>query len=311
MSAGLIELGRLLMQEGYSFTTVTPDTHRLVNARAGNEVSSCLRDVLGWSRPFQPDCLPGPVFELMCSAGACEQIHGSSLWRANVRFSTLDGLLFAHSPFPTSQSDAVFFGPDTYRFARAIRQHAPQARRIVDVGCGTGVGGLLLAKLGRSQAPVVLADVNASALRFARLNAQLAGVAAEVVQSDILADVAGDPDLIVSNPPYMRDGAARTYRDGGGELGEGLAVRIVVEALARLRRAPSGGVLLLYTGAPIVLGRDTFFSAVRDVLTKPDVEFWYEEVDPDVFSEELDQPDYLSVERIAAVLLRVKVIRSS
>lgn len=306
MPVGLLELGRLLTQQGYSFTTVTPGTHRLLNQRPGNELASSLRDVLGWSRPFKPDCLPGPVFDLMCSAGACENIRGSSLWRANVRFSTLDGLLFAHSPFPTSQSDAVFFGPDTYRFVRAIRQHAPQATRIVDVGCGTGVGGIALAKLGHSQSPVVLADVNASALRFASLNAELAGVAAAVVQSDLLTDVTGDMDLIIANPPYMRDSDARTYRDGGGDLGEGLGVRIVVEALARLRSA-AGGVLLLYTGAPIVLGRDMFFCAVQSLLTAPDVEFWYEELDPDIFSDELKSPNYATVERIAAVLLRVKV----
>jgi hypothetical protein len=28
--------------------------------------------------------------------------------------------LFVHSSFPTEKSDAVFFGPDTYRFARFI-----------------------------------------------------------------------------------------------------------------------------------------------------------------------------------------------
>jgi hypothetical protein len=36
----------------------------------------------------------------------------------------------------------------------------------------------------------------------------------------------------------------------------------------------------------------------------------YEEIDPDVFGEELDTPAYAAVERIAAVSLNVTVARS-
>ena len=45
----------------------------------------------------------------------------SAGWKSSVRASTLHGELFLHSAFPTLSADAVFFGPDTYRFARTIK----------------------------------------------------------------------------------------------------------------------------------------------------------------------------------------------
>ena len=98
----------------------------------------------------------------------------------------------------------------------------------------------------------------------------------------------------------MVDRASRTYRDGGGSFGEALAVRIAREALARLE---TGGKLVLYTGAAIVDGDDTFLDAVRSVCDAR-AEWTYWEIDPDVFGEEIEQNDaYARVERIAAVAL--------
>jgi methylase of polypeptide subunit release factors len=121
-----------------------------------------------------------------------------------------------------------------------------------------------------------------------------------------LAEVSGNFDLVIANPPYLLDDAQRVYRDGGGEYGEQLAVRITREAIERLSTT-QGGRLLLYTGAAIVNGRDMFLSAVQAALSRSGVEYCYEELDSDVFSEELERPAYADVERIAAVLLRVQV----
>ena len=126
----------------------------------------------------------------------------------------------------------------------------------------------------------------------------------ETPTSDVLHGVAGELDLIVANPPYMRDEAARAYRDGGGRFGEALSVRIVREALRRL--AP-GGTLLLYTGVAIVDGQDVFRAAIAELLTGST--HHYEELDPDVFGEQLEQPGYEHVERIAAVGLTVEGFR--
>ncbi len=298
VEARLVELGRLLQRAGYHFVTPTPETHRRVLARSGE--AGDLRDVLGWNRPFRRALVPREVVLLLESAGALQAADNDCVV-AQVRFSTLDDLIFVHSGYPTTDSSAVFFGPDTYRFvamARRALQSSPRARRLVDVGCGSGAGGIALAHAAER---VVLADINEAALSLARVNVALAGrdpMSIEVVQSDVLHGVEGLVDLVLANPPYIADSAARVYRDGGGELGEALSVRIAAESLARL--AP-GGRLVLYTGTPIVGGRDTFFEAVRPALDAVGASYTYETLDPDVFGEELDRPAYAAVERIAVV----------
>lgn len=302
----LIALGERLEALGYRFTTVSPSAQRLVNARPGAELARSLRDVFGWNRPFQPELLGHELFELTVESGGCTPVSGTELWRPTLRFSTLGDLLFVHSSFPTLEQDSVFFGPDSVRFSAAIARHAPAARRVVDVGAGTGVGGIVLGTERRSSS-VVLADVNPRALRFAEVNAHWAGLPVEIVESDVLAAVTGEFDLVIANPPFLRDRDARAYRHGGGHYGEGLAVRITAESLTRLARNRTGGTLLLYSGAAIVEGEDQLLSALRPVLDAARVHFSYEELDPDIFWDELAEPAYAEVERIAAVFLQVRV----
>jgi release factor glutamine methyltransferase len=149
----------------------------------------------------------------------------------------------------------------------------------------------------------VLADINPQALVYARANAELNSMAgAHCRQGDLFGAADGQFDFIVANPPYLVDPAGRVYRNGGGRLGTGLGERIVAEGIARLR---PGGQLLLYTGAPILDGRDPFLAAVEPVLTRAGLRFDYRELDPDVFGEELDMPAYAATDRIAAVALTV------
>jgi release factor glutamine methyltransferase len=291
----LLALGRALRAADYEFVTVTPATHVRVRAR-DHRLASSLRDVFGWSRSFTRDALPAALFDLLGDAGAIVESHG--VFQSTVRVSSLGGSLFVHSAHPTTGANAVFFGPDTYRFCAAIARRSDRAKRVVDIGCGSGAGGIVASKLADR---VVLADVNAEALAFARVNAALAGLSdVEVAQSDVLAQVDGPIDLIVANPPYMRDELARTYRDGGGAFGESLSLRIVREAADRLG---PGGTLLLYTGAAVVDGQDVFLRSAAPLLHERGMAFRYEEVDPDVFGEELESPAYAAVERIAAVVL--------
>jgi hypothetical protein len=59
--------------------------------------------------------------------------------------------------------------------------------------------------------------------------------------------------------------------------------------------------LILYTGAPVVSGEDRFLAVLTRAFAATSRSFHYEEIDPDVFGEELDQPCYAHVDRIAAV----------
>ncbi|WP_043363420.1 class I SAM-dependent methyltransferase [Belnapia sp. F-4-1] len=304
--ASLLALAEAVRDTGYDFVTPTPATHARVNRRPGNAVARDLRGVFGWSRPFRPEVMPPGLFELMRRAEVAVPEADGTLWRSQVRLSTLGGELFLHSAFPTSAADAVFFGPDTYRFATAIQAElaartAP-VRRAADIGCGAGPGGIVVAK-ARPAAEVAMLDINDAALRLALVNAALAGAGgATALRSDLLAGVGGAFDLIVSNPPYLLDPARRAYRHGGGALGEGLSVAILDAALGRL--AP-GGTLVLYTGVAIVEGQDAFLGAAKRRLAGTDLAWRYRESDPDVFGEELEGDTYDRADRIAAVVLTV------
>jgi len=300
----LLQLVRALRDCGYQFTTVTPATHERVNTRPGSQWAADLRDVFGWSRPFRAEILPSNIWEAMQRADIALP-HGEG-WRSSLRVSNLSGHLFLHSAHPTGEADAVFFGPDTYRFAAAIQSHltsdAATIRRAVDIGCGAGPGAILCA-LAHPEATVFAVDINQAALRLTRLNAVIAGASnVEARHSDLLTDVEGDFDLMVANPPYLVDPAERAYRHGGGPLGAGLSLAIVDAALSRL--APQG-TLLLYTGAAIINGNDPFREAVAQRLSNFEGIWSYHEVDPDVFGEELENGAYQHADRIAAVVLTV------
>jgi methylase of polypeptide subunit release factors len=296
----LVALGRLLHARAYRFTTVTPSTHRRVNGRAGNARASDLRGVFGWSRPFDRALLDDELLDLMRSAGVLEERDDGL--RAAVRVSTLGERLYFHSAYPTDDEDAVFFGPDTSRFVAAIARHgfARPPGRIVDVGCGAGPGAIELA-LRFPAAEVVASDINELALRLCAVNARLAGAGnVATCRSSLLDSVGGQFDLIVSNPPYIADPDQRTYRNGGALHGAGFSVQLVEAALPRLR---PGGALLLYTGIAMTGPADRFLAATRASLDRHCEHWQYQELDPDIFGEQLNAAAYQDVERIAAVWL--------
>ncbi|SEJ83136.1 Methyltransferase small domain-containing protein [Pseudomonas sp. NFR16] len=300
----LLQLGQYLQAENYTFVTVTPLTHERVNQREENRTARSLRDIFGWSRSFENGLLPDERIQPLLASGVLRAHAG--MWTSDVRWSSLDGLLFVHSSFPTVAHDSVFFGPDTYRFAQAIEEHLRTSthpiRTAVDIGCGSGVGAILIAR-ARRDAQVLAVDINPTALRFTAVNASLAGTDnVSAYHSDILAGTTGEFDLIVANPPYMQDTQQRAYRHGGEHLGSELSVRIITQAIERLT---PGGSLVLYTGAPSVEGVDLFLQQARPLIDRADLAWSYREMDPDVFGEELDTETYRKAERIAAVVLTV------
>ena len=293
----LLRLLEALDRSGYQFTTVTPATQARVLSRPDKQRARDVRDVFGWSLPFGSGVLEPAIEEAARNAGVLEETGDG--WRSTLRATRVHGLLFLHSAYPTESVDSVFLGPDSQKLAdftaRELRG-GPPVRRIVDLGAGAGVGGIVAGKLWPA-ARVTLTDINPAALRLARVNARHAGVAAEVVFSDAFAAVEGSVDLALSNPPFMADGAHRTYRDGG----DGLGARLPLEwALQSAQRLEPGGRFLLYSGAAIVDGRDGLREALTAQLPRG-CDLRYREVDPDIFGEELEQPAYESVERIAAV----------
>ena len=294
--AALLDLLAMLDRTGYEFVPPTPLTHSRALANGAAAGSSVLRRLFGWSAPVDRAALPAGLLELMIAAGIAEA-HAEGI-RSTVRVARCGGL-FVHSAFPTDGQDAVFFGPDSVRFARLIAHEigdCPVDAAIVDIGTGSGVGALTAARL-RPAARVVATDINPVALDLARVNATFAGLRVDFVETGNL-DGLGRVDLAVANPPYIIDTAKRRYRDGGDRLGTGVALGMAAAALAQLS---ARGRLILYTGSPIVDGRDPLRDALEPLCALHDATLRYDELDPDVFGEELERTEYAGVERIALI----------
>jgi release factor glutamine methyltransferase len=79
---------------------------------------------------------------------------------------------------------------------------------VVDAGTGTGAIALSI-KDERPRATVFATDVSREAVELARANADRLGLTVSVLEGDLLSplpqDLRGRVDLVISNPPYLRE----------------------------------------------------------------------------------------------------------
>ena len=298
----LLALLRRLEDRAYDFVTATPATHARVVKRPDRQTAQDLRDVLGWSLAFPREVIEPDMFDALAAAGAIRPV-AADRWSPTLRVSRVGAHLYLHSAYPTSQADAVFLGPDSYRFARWIAENVkPDARTVMDYGAGAGVGGISAAS-ALADARLTLADINPKALFLAGINAEHAGIAHDMIEAREPQAIARRFDLIVTHPPFMIDTDRRAYRDGGDLYGARLSLDWVVQGV---RLLTPGGRLILHTGVSIVDGRDVLLNELRNCLPERGLAMRYVELDPDIFSEDLDQPGYERVERIAAIGLMLE-----
>ncbi len=97
------------------------------------------------------------------------------------------------------------------------------AGRVLDLGCGYGFLSVAMGLMNPGLS-IVMCDVNRRALDLARQNAKQYGIAAEILESDGYANVQGQFDAIVTNPPVRAgkevyypwfDGAPERLKPGG------------------------------------------------------------------------------------------------
>ena len=94
------------------------------------------------------------------------------------------------------------------------RELLPAGSRVLDLGSGSGAGGVAAALRGCA---VVAVDINPSAVRCTRINALVNQVAIDARQGDLFAPVATERfDVVLFNPPYYRgvprDGLDHAWR---------------------------------------------------------------------------------------------------
>lgn len=325
-----------LHSQHYQFISISPASHAAYLKRIQKTQATDLRDIFGWSLPFEASLLPADLFEKLLNQQLITPDQG--LWCSSIRVSSLQDSLLIHSSYPTSTDHAVFFGPDTYRFVHALKHflasrylqedhlegnpleenhlnkdhlqkshrasHQPKLQRVLELCSGAAPAAITLAQYAPN-AEVFATDVNPQALSYAQINASYnAAGHIQVQHSNLFAQLDGTFDLICANPPYLVDQSQRLYRHGGGLMGAELALNIVKYSLAHLSEQ---GTLLLYTGVVIVGGQDLFYQAVMQLMQPlmSQYRLTYQQIDPDIFAEELNQQVYPNAERIAAVVLTI------
>jgi release factor glutamine methyltransferase len=101
-------------------------------------------------------------------------------------------------------------------YHQAVEQEARPGLRVLDMGTGSGVSGLLAARAGSD---VVAVDINPEAVACARANAERNGLAERItfLHADLFQAVEGDFDLIIFDPPFRwfepRDLLERSHTD--------------------------------------------------------------------------------------------------
>ena len=170
--------------------------------------------------------------------------------------------------------------PDTetlVNWALTLLPVAPSSAKVLDLGTGSGAVALAL-KHARPHSAVLAIDACEQALCVARANALSLGLDVTMTSSCWLESVSGVFDLIVSNPPYVREGDPHLAALGHEPLqaltagADGLddLRQIIAQAPAHLA---DGGWLLLEHGydqadAVSLLLREGGFEAVS---SRPDL----------------------------------------
>src|SRR5215469_2040401 len=106
--------------------------------------------------------------------------------------------------------------PETEHVVEVALRVAPDAKRILDVGAGSGALAVTLQL--ETGAQVWATDISSRAARIAAENAQRLGARVEIVVCDAMSAIASHSmDLIISNPPYVplaqQPGLQREVRD--------------------------------------------------------------------------------------------------
>jgi len=100
---------------------------------------------------------------------------------------------------------------------------------LLDIGCGYGVIGIILAKI--NEISLFQSDINRVALEYAKKNAALNSVETTLIHSDGFKNITGNFDIITLNPPIHagKEVMYRLYEESAAFLNPGGSFYVVIQ----------------------------------------------------------------------------------
>jgi SAM-dependent methyltransferase len=204
-------------------------------------------------------------------------------------------------PFPLLLTPSVFPPTHTSRVV-AEALDVPAGATVIDVGCGSGVLGIVAARLGAGR--VVGCDASPDAVLIAQRNAERLGLADQMefrqgnllepvrdVSADVvIGDVSGIPDEVAKVAGWFPDGRS------GGPTGSELPVAMLQEVGDVLT---PGGVMVLPTGT--IQAEDRVLEAARKIFGERNIER--------ILEREFPLPDLVAKSRAVARLVASGILR--
>ena len=162
----------------------------------------------------------------------CQKIDADTI-RFPFRIIQVFELIIVADALDSPLSDRVFFFRDSCLLSSFLRERQKFTGIVADIGTGSGILGLTAAVLGAEK--VIALDINPRAVGFAKLNAELNGLAdrVEVKLGSIEEALAYKLSWLISNPPYMYcDETTNTFCiNGGDDLGMGIPIHFINQAV--------------------------------------------------------------------------------
>ncbi len=116
------------------------------------------------------------------------------------------GILNSIWPSITLEGKRLVIFPNVYKpieNEQACGQYCRQGDRVLDLGCGSGVGSVFCAA---KASEVIAVDISLPAVRNTEENCRIHGLKnVRVMQSDMFSQVEGKFDLILANSPYIEE----------------------------------------------------------------------------------------------------------
>lgn len=133
--------------------------------------------------------------------------------------------------------------PETEELVRWIVEESSSAKRILDIGAGSGAIAVSLAAM-LPKAEVAAMDISEVALDYTSRNATANGVDIKAIKGDALGEwwrEFEELDVVVSNPPYVPDSDRTTIRRNVLDYEPSLALFVPDNDLLRFYRAIADG----------------------------------------------------------------------